>query len=103
MPDSTDQFWTARFHRTGSEASSLRVLWSWSGSGDWVAADQPRLAFAGLPALYKLYVVQPLSRPDEALDQGASHAFLQRMLPELHRCLGSSEPSHAMARLAGVP
>src|SRR5262249_16950596 len=54
---SAAEFWKARFVKSDSALSSqLEVLWSWSASGVW-KADNPRLKFAGFPALYKLYVI----------------------------------------------
>jgi hypothetical protein len=81
------QFWTTRFFRPGNETAALRVFWTWSSDGNWVAADQPRLAFAQASALYKLYLVQPLAQPDEPLAGGVAQDFLQVLLPELKRCL----------------
>ena len=44
------------------------------------------LEFAGLPALYKLYVIQDLTRPDEPLEEEACKEFLRELLPELEKC-----------------
>jgi hypothetical protein len=88
--DGRGQFWTARFSRPGTDASTLRVFWSWSSGGDWIAADQPRLTFAHCPVLYKFYLVQPLSRPDEAIDTGVGREFLRVIMPELQHCLSAT-------------
>lgn len=88
-------FWVARFTRSGSEAAPLRVFWAWSGTGDWRAADYPRLAFGRRPSLYKIYVNQRMTRPDEPIDESAGREFIQALLPELRRCLGTGEQEHA--------
>ncbi len=91
-------FWTARFTRPGQEAAPLRVFWAWSTDGTWSAAENPRLEFVGRPALYKFYLVERLSRPDEPPEEGAAAEFLKVMLPELHRCLGTQRDETASAQ-----
>jgi hypothetical protein len=83
-------FWTARFTRPGQEAAPLRVFWAWSSDGAWLAADQPRIEFGSRPALYKLYLVERMTRPDEALEEGGAAEFLRQMLPQLRKSLGPS-------------
>src|SRR5262245_10801512 len=51
-------FWTAQFARTTAPPDALRIYWAWSDGGAWTAADNPRVAFARSPALYKLYAVR---------------------------------------------
>jgi hypothetical protein len=80
-------FWASRFTRSGAAPQTLRVLYAWGPAGDWVAAKNPRLEFARLPALYKLYVVRRLSTPDEPLDKDPALDFLRTAVPELRRCL----------------
>jgi hypothetical protein len=89
-------FWMARFTRPGQETTPLRVFWAWSGTGDWRAADKPRLAFGGQPALYKIYISHRMTRPDEPIDEGVGREFLQVLLPELRRRLGPTETDHAL-------
>jgi len=83
-------FWASRFTRPGADPQMLRVLYAWSPAGDWVAARNPRLEFARLPALYKLYVVRRLSAPDEPLDKDPALDFLSAAVPELRRCLSGA-------------
>jgi hypothetical protein len=80
-------FWAAKFSkREAAVPSHLRLYWSWYGRASWQAPDNPRLEFAGLPALYKLYVIQDLARPDEPLEEEACKEFLRELLPELEKC-----------------
>jgi Protein of unknown function (DUF3485) len=98
-----NSFWATRFTRSGTEPQTLRVFHAWGPAGDWMAADKPRLAFARLPALYKLYVVRRLSAPDEPLDKDPALDFLRVAVPELRKCLTDvpieTPVDHLVARL----
>ena len=48
---------------------------------------QPRVQFGGASALYKLYVIRPLSRPDEPPAEDPSDDFMRAFLPEVRKCL----------------
>ena len=61
----------------------LRIFWTWFGDGTWQAPDSPRLTFAHLPVLYKLYVVRELPPRPERLEQDPSLDLLQQLLPAL--------------------
>jgi hypothetical protein len=87
--------WVARFTRPGHDAVPLRVFWAWSAEGDWRASEQPRLTFGGRSALYKLYVIHRMARPDETIDEGAGRAFMQVLLPELRKCLAPAQDQNA--------
>jgi hypothetical protein len=79
-----DSFWQARF-RKPDESGDFRVYWAWCDGGKWLAAADARSEFAHRSALYKLYLVCPLSRDPAKLDP-AQQLFTD-LLPELHRCL----------------
>jgi hypothetical protein len=66
----------------------LRIFWTWFGDGTWRAPESPRLAFAPLPALYKLYVVRELPPRGERSEDDPSLDLLRRLLPALGRALG---------------
>jgi hypothetical protein len=85
-------FFTAQFRKAATMGSMpLRILWSWGADGVWQAPDNPRLAFAAQPVLYKLYVVRPLVREDEPLERDPGVQFLEKFLPRL-QCALSSAP-----------
>src|SRR4051794_8835704 len=51
--------------RNTAVPSYLRIFYSWDARGPWTAPQgEPRLTFASAPALYKLYVVREMARPD---------------------------------------
>jgi hypothetical protein len=82
-----DRLWARRFQKAGANPVHLRILYGWSAAGTWEAADNPRLTFARSPALYKLYVVRELSRPDEPLDGDPALDFVRALMPELRGAL----------------
>jgi len=81
---------TSKFvKRTATVQTNLRLFWCWSGQGAWTAPANPRLSFAALPALYKLYVSHEMSREDERVEEDAGLGFMQQFLPELQKALFS--------------
>jgi hypothetical protein len=83
-----DSFWQARFSRPG-EPGAFQVYWAWSDGGSWIAAGDARLEFARRPALYKLYLVCPLTITAKPNQPDPAQRLLADLLPDLHRCLTS--------------
>jgi hypothetical protein len=82
------EFWVGKFRQEDAATPRvLRILWSWNATGRWQAPNQPRLAFARHPVLYKLYVIRELSSPTEGLEEDAGAALLRELLPVLDRTL----------------
>jgi hypothetical protein len=80
--------WTTRFRKEETTGNvQLRIFWTWFGDGRWQAPDSPRLTFAPLPALYKLYVVREMAPHQERLEQDPSLDLLQQLLPALAQAL----------------
>jgi hypothetical protein len=81
--------WAVRFHKPAGATPEehLRVLYSWNADGRWVAADNPRTAFARQPALYKLLVIRPMARGDEPLEEDPAVEFLRLFLPAVQQTL----------------
>ena len=77
------EFWVARFQLDGAVPRPLRIYWAWNGGGGWEASDNPRVAFARAGALYKLYVIRELSRPDEPPEADPAREFMKSFLPQL--------------------
>jgi hypothetical protein len=81
-------FRVAKFSKTDSPVPQhVRVFWSWSGSGAWLAPDSPRLAFAGYSGLYKLYVTRDMASPEESLENDPAIEFIRVLVPELRKTL----------------
>ena len=68
-------------------AGRLHVFWCWGDRGKWQTPAHPRLAFAGAPVLYKLYVVHPVSGDTGSAATEDEQAFLKLLLPRLQECL----------------
>jgi hypothetical protein len=86
--DQTAAFWVALFSKADTPTPEhLRIFWAWNATGRWEAADSPRLAFAGQRALYRLYVIRQLARPEEPLDSDPSLEFIPLLLQALENTL----------------
>ena len=83
------EFWTGKFKQPQVGGQELRIFWSWYADGGWRAADNPRLTFARLPALYKLYVIRETDGRGERLDDDPAVEFLRALLPGLSRTLSA--------------
>jgi hypothetical protein len=82
------QFMTAQFTKTtNSDQEHLRIFWAWSANGSWQAPDDPRVAFARNPGLYKLYLIREGTRPGERADDDPCGELMRLLLPELKRSL----------------
>jgi uncharacterized protein DUF3485 len=89
LKESSVEMWQADFRKSdGVSPSQLHVLWSWTTGDVWKAPDNPRVAFAGAPALYKLYVIQETMAEDPNSAKTCSE-FLHQVVPELTKQLGS--------------
>jgi hypothetical protein len=88
-PGPAASFWTAEFvKRDAGVSHRLRLYWAWSADGTWATPANPRLAFARVPALYKLYVFREVpSGADSRADDEPCLVFLRQLLPELNHAL----------------
>jgi hypothetical protein len=81
-------FWKARFSKQERGVPvHTRVFWSWHARGAWQAPDSPRLTFAGLPAVHKLYLTCEMPGADERHADALCAEFLGLLLPELEKAL----------------
>ena len=84
----TARLWTALFRRespTGTDR--LRIFWTWTADGAYLAPQTPRLEFAAQPVLYKIYVVRDVAGPEGPIDQDPAVEFMRVFLSELHQSL----------------
>jgi hypothetical protein len=82
------ELWVRRFEKQQSAAPErLRVFYAWNATGKWEAAESPRTTFARHPALYKLYVIRPMVRDEEPLEEDPAVEFLRVLLPALDKAL----------------
>jgi hypothetical protein len=73
--------------------SQMRIYWSWlsaeSGKDEltWSAPGNPRFAFVGQKALYKLYLIRNLTGGTDVKAEDPCARLLGLMLPDLRRTL----------------
>jgi hypothetical protein len=94
------EMWRAGYRSPGLIPVQQRVRWCWTATGPWRAPTNPRLAFAGYPALYKFYTVQQVAEGDDP-SQDASLDFLRHFLPQLHERLFAPPAPATGDRAAG--
>jgi len=93
VPGENDaQFWVRRFQKQAAVSEQWRILYSWTSNGNWQAADSPRLAFAGRPVLYKLYLMRRLSTAKEPLDADPTLNLLGALRPQLRAAFSNDPP-----------
>ena len=65
-----------------------RVYWAYSGDKTWAAPDLPRIALAGFPVCYKMYVVRGAAADKEPVNgDDPCEAFLAAALPAVNDAL----------------
>ena len=99
----SDELWSVDFRRPGNLPSrDIRIYYGWNFEGDWSAASNPRLEYAGSGALFKIYIVGP---PPLGAPEGDSPGlrFARLFLPELRAALFSVTPTPPASGILHVP
>jgi hypothetical protein len=93
-PKGANSFKIGKFQKVDAPVPEyLRIFWAWSGDGHvWTAPDNPRLTFASLPALYKLYVIRQVTDLNQSLDADPGMDFLRQFLPIVAQSAGAVSP-----------
>ncbi len=90
------KFTTNRFRKGDAfaGAQTLRIFWSFSEEGEWVAPTVAKYALAGSPAVFKVYAITEV-RGDrsEAPQDSAARNFLQEFMPRLNEALFTQLPA----------
>jgi hypothetical protein len=87
-------FFRGKFSKDdATDPISLRIAWSWYANGKWVTPTNPRMEFARLPVLYKMYVIHRETAASEKADEEICASFLEQLLPVLNVTLGASNNS----------
>jgi hypothetical protein len=85
------KYFTTDFARPDGAHEETRVLWSWKGSGPWLAPSMPRWSFGSEALLGKLYVVRNAAKLEPVRDGQAVDAstgeLLKLLLPELDKAM----------------
>lgn len=78
------EFTTATFRKEDTEGvNRLRIFWSYSDDGKWLAPSWPKTHFAGQPALCKVYLITNIDREENVVDS-PSIEFAKAFLPILN-------------------
>lgn len=72
---------------TGTLPTQLRIYMAMGSKGAWSYPDNPRLAFAGQSALYKIYVTYEAPKLDDPVEKGPAVELIQALLPQLQEKL----------------
>lgn len=84
------EFWKGTFvKRDALIPVNLRLLWTWRAGNRWQAPGNPRMALAGQPVVYKMYITREMTGVDERQDDAICAEFVQVLLPELDRYLST--------------
>jgi hypothetical protein len=85
------EFWAYKFQEAKAPVPvHLRLLYSHSADRIWKAADNPRVTYARVPVLFKMYVSRMLAKPEEPLQDDPSIEFIRALHPELQKTLFST-------------
>ena len=91
------QFRRARFRKETHESGRFRlhIFWSWRmADTNWVgpSTQGSRFKFAGRPALYKMYVIDPNPVDGQTESESPAVSFIEEVLPQIDVYL-SGKPS----------
>jgi hypothetical protein len=65
----------------------LRIFWSYSDDGKWEGPKWAKPAYAGKPALYKLYMIVTLPEGGRPLNEDPAVEFAKQLMPVLNSVL----------------
>lgn len=89
--DQEHEFSTAIFRGPESSGGTrVQLFWSWSDGAIWRTPSNPRLAFARLPRLYKIYVSRTLIGKQGREDVKDCLEFMKLLLPEFEKLMSQS-------------
>ncbi len=87
-----DVYWADFKGNISGHPSRVRLFWAWSANGyTWQAPEYPRVALAGKPYLFKIFVHRELDQLDSkeskpaSLDGDPCVEFLREFLPEVKK------------------
>ena len=75
------------YQSTRPEQTQPRIYWAWSANGTWSVPESPRLAFAGNPVLFKLYVTCERPLGSQKAQASPIDDFLRLLLVEIQQAV----------------
>jgi hypothetical protein len=83
------KLWTAHFQKKrATSVESVRIYWTWTSDGRWLAPEFPQMRFAGVAELCKLYVLHGVTTHGKE-DETNYQTFLRSFLNETTTILTS--------------
>lgn len=73
------------YQPTRPEQTQPRIYWAWTTNGMWSVPESPRLAFAGSPVLFKLYVTCERPLGSQKAQATPIDDFLRLLLVEIQQ------------------
>jgi hypothetical protein len=70
-----------------SGTTNLRIYWAWTPDGAWEAPDDFKWKLGAQRALFKLYVMVPVTNREQGTDRNAAAEFIRVLIPELRKTL----------------
>ena len=87
------EFTTATFRKQEQTGlKRLRIFWSYTDDGEWLAPSWPKSYFGGRPALCKIYLITPIDEREDAIQESPSIAFAKVLIPALNTELFREPP-----------
>ncbi len=65
----------------------IRIFWGFSDDGTWRGPKSPKLAYAGRPALYKIYMITDLDEVGNDIEKNPTLEFAREFLPVINPIL----------------
>jgi uncharacterized membrane protein len=85
--DRYDELWHLVFRPTSDIPDDIHVFYGWSTGDGWVAPDSQRLAFIGVPWLYKIQLAARASEQADSNGKAVGEDFLSQFIPALQRTM----------------
>lgn len=86
---SIGECWHCDFAKpNAASAIGVGTFWTWTADGDWSAPTYPRVAFAGKPFLYKMYVTHAVKiSADQSTQDNPAREFMAEWIPAVNDVL----------------
>lgn len=97
------EFTTATFHKgTPERVDRLQIYWSFTEDGKWQGPRHPKSNYAQKPALFKIYLITPLSERRTEKNT-TTDSFAEVFMPAVNQVLFPSGPSEGEATSPAQP
>lgn len=85
--DDQEELWTSDFIKPGAIHETLRIHWGWSTNGRLAASNSPRTDYARSKALFKFYLIRPMTGTKHSSDKSPDLELLKSLRPFLKESL----------------